>query len=85
MGDYTIYDPVKELLEIGLYLKINDFLFNDDWFIQRVCTSMERVLAPHYSDIYIAKFEKEALLKCPLKPHTCYRMARRRFLKFQIY
>ena len=29
--------------------------------------------APHYADIYMAKFEKEALLQCPLKAHTYFR------------
>ena len=29
--------------------------------------------APHYADIYMAKFEKDALEKCPLKPHTYLR------------
>jgi len=27
----------------------------------------------HYADIYMAKFEKEALYKAALKPHTYYR------------
>ena len=34
---------------------------------------MGRGWDPHYADIYMAKFEKEALLKCPLKPHIYYR------------
>ena len=29
--------------------------------------------APQYADIYMAKFEKEALFKCPLKPHIYFR------------
>ena len=29
--------------------------------------------ASHYADIYMAKFEKEALYKAALKPHTYYR------------
>ena len=33
---------------------------------------MVRTWALHYRDIYMPKFEKEALLKCPLKPHTYY-------------
>ena len=34
---------------------------------------MGRDWAPHYAVIYMAKFEKEALLKCSFKPYTCYR------------
>ena len=33
---------------------------------------MGRDWAPHYADIYMAKFEK-ALYKAALKPHTYYR------------
>ena len=28
--------------------------------------------APHYADIYLAKFENEVLLNCPLKTPTSY-------------
>jgi len=34
---------------------------------------MGRDWAPHYADIYMEKCEKDALLKCPLKPHTYFR------------
>ena len=40
MGNYPIYDPVIQLLELSL--KSNDFLFNDEWFIQKVGVSMGR-------------------------------------------
>ena len=33
---------------------------------------MGRDWAPHYADIYMAKYEKEALYKAALKPHTYY-------------
>jgi len=72
MGNYPIYDdPIIELLELSL--KSNNFLFNDEWFIQKVGTSMGMDWTPYYADVYMAKFEKEALLKCPLKPHTYFR------------
>ena len=35
-----------------------------------MASGISRYCALHYADIYIAKFEKEALFKCPLKPHT---------------
>ena len=69
MGNDPIYDDlIIELLELSL--KSNDFLFNAEWFIQKVGTSMGKDWGPHYTDIYMAKYEKEALLKCLLKPHT---------------
>jgi len=72
MGNYPIYDdPIIELLELSL--KSNDFLFNDEWFFQKVGNSMGKDWAPHYADIYMAKCEKEALLQCPLKAHTYFR------------
>ena len=66
-----LYDGIMQLLELSL--KNNDFLFNNEWYLQITGTSMGRDWAPHYADIYMAKFEKEALLKAPLKPHTYYR------------
>ena len=66
-----LYDGIMQLLELSL--KNNDFLFNGQWYIQATGTSMGRDWAPHYADIYMAKFEKEALYKAALKPHTYYR------------
>ena len=40
MRNYPIYDPVIQFLELSL--KSNDFLFNDEWFIQKVGASMVR-------------------------------------------
>jgi len=34
---------------------------------------MGRDWPPQYADMYMAKFEKEVHLKCPLQPHTYYR------------
>lgn len=61
------YDAVMKLLELSL--KRNDFQFNDKCFLQTSGTSMGKKWAPHYADIYMAKFEKDALEKCPLKPY----------------
>jgi len=41
--------------------------------VQNVGTSIGRDWAPCNADINIAKFDKEALDKCLLKPHTCFR------------
>jgi len=67
----TLTDAVMELHEITL--KGNDFLFNGEWYLQNTGTWMGRDWAPRYVDIYMAKFEKEVHLKCPLQPHTYYR------------
>ena len=60
---------VMELLELSL--KRNDFEFNDKIFLQTSGTAMGRKYAPHYADIFMAEFEKEALAKCKLQPN-CY-------------
>jgi len=57
----SLYDGIIQLLELSL--KNNDFLFNGQWYIQATDTSMGRDWAPHYADIYMAKFEKGALYK----------------------
>ena len=57
MRNYPIYDdPIIKRLELSL--RSNYFLFNDEWFIQKVGTSMGKDWAPHYADIYMAKFER---------------------------
>ena len=71
IGNHPLYGPVIELLNLSV--KSKEFLLKGEWFIQTVGTSMGNDWTPHYIDIYMAKFKKEALLKCPLKPHTYYR------------
>ena len=61
-----IFYSVLKLLELSL--KNNDFEFNDNFFLQIRGTSMGKKFAPHYADIFMAKFERDALEKCPLKP-----------------
>ena len=60
---------IMELLELSL--KGNDFEFDNKLFLQISGTAMGQKYAPHYADIYMAEFEKEALAKCELQP-TCY-------------
>ncbi len=64
-------DAILKLLELSL--KRNDFEFNNVFYLQTLGTSMGKKWAPHYADIFMAKFEKEALSKCPNPPHTYYR------------
>ena len=62
MINYLIYDdPIIERLELSL--KSNDFLFNDEWFIQKVGTSMGKDCAPHYGDIYMTRAFVEFLIE----------------------
>jgi len=61
------FHAVMKLLEISL--KRNDFEFDHKHFLQVSGTSMGKKWAPHYADIYMAKFERDALAKCPLKPY----------------
>ena len=60
------FHAIMKLLEISL--KCNDFEFDKEHFLQTCGTSMGKKWAPHYCDIYMAKFEKDAMAKCPLKP-----------------
>ena len=71
IGNYPIYDPGIERLEVSL--KSNASLFNDEWFIQKVASSMGSDWAPRHADICMVKSEKEASLKCQLKSPTYYR------------
>lgn len=61
------FHAIMKLLEVSL--KRNDFEFDGKHFLQISGTSMGKKWAPHYADIYMAKFEKDVLAKCPLKPH----------------
>jgi hypothetical protein len=62
---------IMELLELSL--KGNDFEFDNKLFLQISGTAMGQKYAPHYADIYMAEFEKEALDKCQFKPDCYYR------------
>jgi hypothetical protein len=64
--DHEKTHAIMKLLEISL--QCNDFEFDKEHFLQTCGTSMGKKWAPHYCDIYMAKFEKDAMAKCPLKP-----------------
>jgi hypothetical protein len=63
--------------QIQHFLKIclenNDFLFNNQWYLQISGTAMGKKFAPNYANIFMAKWEKEALEKCPKQPACYYR------------
>ena len=61
--------PDKEILELlDLCLSRNDFEFNGKKFLQTSGTSMGKTFAPNYCNIFMAKWESEALNKAPHKP-----------------
>lgn len=65
--------PDKELIKlIELCLNNNDFLFNQQYYLQIHGTAMGQRFAPSYANIYMS--EREALTKCPLLPilYFCY-------------
>lgn len=57
---------ILELLEINLTQ--NDFEFNLDWFLQIKGTAMGKKFAPSYANIFMARWEEEALAGWPIKP-----------------
>ena len=59
---------VVDLLEITCSLKSNDFQFNGETYLQICGTAIGRDYASSFANIFMAKWEKEALNKCPLKP-----------------
>ena len=75
------FDSIVDLLE--LTLTSNDFIFDGKYYLQVRGTAMGVDYAPHYSDIFMAKFEREALDKCPYKPHTYFRFLDDVFIVWQ--
>ena len=61
--------PDNELLQlIQLCLTHNDFLFNNQYYLQIHGTAMGQRFAPSYANLYMSEWEREALNKCPLQP-----------------
>lgn len=64
--------PDIEILRLLLTsLKNNDFTFNNEYFLQISGTAMGKKFAPNYANIFMAKWEEEALAKCSKQP-LCY-------------
>ena len=59
-------EHILKLLELSL--KNNDFNFNGDTYLQVSGTAMGKKFAPSYANIFMAKWETDALNKCYLKP-----------------
>ena len=75
------FDHVKELLEISL--KNNDFQFGDQHFRQCFGTSMGKIYAPTYANIFMANWEYEIMQKIKEKPDFYKRFLDDGFLVWQ--
>ena len=66
--------PDNEIIELLMNsLKNNDFIFNNQWYLQTGGTAMGKKFAPSYANIFMAKWESEALQKCQKHPQTYFR------------
>jgi len=66
--------PSKELCHLlELTLNSNNFIFNDDNYIQVSGTLMGGKYAPSYANIFMDKFEHDLLSACAHKPLVWYR------------
>ena len=59
----------KEILELlKLCLENNDFIFDNEWYLQISGTAMGKKFAPNYANIFMADWESQALAKCNKEP-----------------
>ena len=71
LSNHSYYPYVLELLEITL--NNNDFEFDGQIFLQKSGVSMGIRFAPSFADIFMAKWEKQALDKYHLQPLIYFR------------
>ena len=56
--------PDEEIIQLLSHsLKYNDFVFNNQYYLQTVGTAMGKKVTPNYGNIFLAKWENEALKK----------------------
>lgn len=61
--------PDEELISLlKINLERNDFLFNDQFYLQIKGTAMGKKFAPAYANIFMADWEEKALSQCNQKP-----------------
>lgn len=61
--------PDAELLQLlEINLTRNDFVFNEDFYLQIKGTAMGKRFAPAYANIFMANWEEEVFEKCQKKP-----------------
>ena len=66
--------PDEELLKLlEINLTRNDFTFNRNFYLQIKETAMGKKFAPAYANIFMANWEREAILKCNQKPAFYFR------------
>ncbi|KAL9972935.1 hypothetical protein ACROYT_G019335 [Oculina patagonica] len=58
---------------IRMILNCNNFTFNDKHYLQIHGTAMGTRMAPSYANLFLAKFETDALSRAPYQPHTWWR------------
>ena len=67
VGTETLCDLIR------MILTTNNFTFNDKHCLQIHGTAMGTRIAPSYSNLFLAKFETDALSRAPYQPHTRWR------------
>ena len=66
--------PDEEIIKLLSHsLKYNDFIFNNQYYLQTGGTAMGKKFAPNYANIFMAKWENEVLKKCPKQPQAYFR------------
>ena len=55
---------------IRIILTMNNFTFNSKHYLQKHGTAMGTRIAPSYANLFLGKFERDALLNSPIS-HTC--------------
>jgi hypothetical protein len=66
--------PTKYLVKLLTHvLKLNNFVFNGDHYLQTSGTAMGTKMAPSYANIFMGQLEKDLLDKAPHKPFSWLR------------
>ena len=58
---------------IRMILTMNNFSFNDKHYLQTHGTAMGTRMAPSYANLFLAKFETDALSRAPFQPFIWWR------------
>ena len=58
---------------IRMILTMNNFSFNDKHYLQAHGTAMGTKMAPSYANLFLAKFETDALSRAPFQPFIWWR------------
>ena len=59
---------------IRMILTMNNFTFNDKHYLQTHGIAMGTQMAPSYTNLFLAKFETDALLRAPFQPYIWWRV-----------